>query len=85
MTTKEQRLTVEEATCAVQRLVDWADNEEGVSTFSKFLSLTGLMEQDGTVWATPLGYLEADLLAQALKGWATHPQGVASYLDDQSL
>jgi len=85
MQTEEQRLTIEEATYAVQRLHDWADNEDGVSTFSKFLSLTGLMEQDGTVWATSLGYLEADLLAQALKAWATHPQDVASYLDDQSL
>lgn len=83
MNTTETRLTVEEALYAVERLMDWADNESGVSTFTKFLSLTGLGE--GTVWASELGYLEASMLASALEAWATHPIDVQNWLFDQCI
>jgi hypothetical protein len=89
MTTKEQeRLTVEDALYAVERLLAWQDSEarnEGPSTFAKFLSLTGNLEQEGTVWAEPCGYLECSLLASALEAWATHPNDVRGWLASQGV
>ena len=79
-TTTETRLTVEDALYAVERLADWADNESGVSTFAKFLSLTGLGE---TYWASDLGCLEASLLAAALEAWATHPNDVRGWVEQR--
>lgn len=84
MGTTETRLTVEEALYAVERLLDWADNESGVTTFAKFLSLTGLGGEI-TVWASSLGYLEASMLATALEAWATHPNDVQNWLCDQGI
>jgi hypothetical protein len=88
MTTETtQRLTVADALYAVERLRDWADSEssDAPSTFAKFLSLTGCMEQDGEVWATPCGYLECSLLAAALEAWATHPNDVRQWLDSELI
>ena len=82
-----ERLTVADALYAVERLRDWADNEadNAPSTFAKFLSLTGLMEQEGEVWATPCGFLECSVLAAALEAYATHPNDVRNWLDNQSI
>ena len=88
MTTKEQeRLTVEDALYSVERLMDWADNEDQSkpSTFCKFLSLTGNLEQEGAAWAEPCGYLECSLLASALEAWATHPNDVRDWLASQGV
>lgn len=88
MTTKEQeRLTVADAVYAVERLLDWADNEapDQPSTFAKFLSLTGNLEQNGELWATSCGYLECSLLAAALEAWATHPNDVRDWLASQGV
>ena len=84
--TTEQRLTVEDAIYAVERLQNWADNEDQgkPSTFAKFLSLTGNLER-GAIWAMDCGYLECSLLASALEAWATHPNDVRKWLDDQCL
>jgi len=85
MTTKEQRLSVADALYAVEQLRDWADSEDDrqPSTFSKFLSLTGNLEQEGAVWAEFCGYLECSMLASALEAWATHPNDVRSWLYQQ--
>lgn len=74
-------MTVEAALYAVERLRDWADNEDQAkpSTFAKFLSLTGNSKR-GTFWATDCGYLECSLLATALEAWATHPNDVSQWL-----
>jgi hypothetical protein len=88
MTTKEQEwLTVEDALYAVERLRDWADNEDNrqPSTFAKFLSLTGNLEQDGALWAMPCGYLECSMLAAALEAWATHPNDVRDWLYQEGI
>jgi hypothetical protein len=88
MTTKEkERLTVADALYAVERLLDWANNEAmgQPSTFAKFLSLTGNLEQEGAVWAEPCGYLECSLLASALEAWATHPNDVRDWLAGQGV
>lgn len=88
MTTKEQeRLTVEDALYAVERLRDWADSEahDQPSTFAKFLSLTGNLEQEGTLWAEPCGYLECSMLAAALEAWATHPNDVRDWLYQEGI
>lgn len=88
MTTKEQeRLTVEDALYAVERLRDWADSEadDQPSTFAKFLSLTGNLEQEGTLWAEPCGYLECSMLADALEAWATHPNDVRNWLHQEGI
>ena len=85
-TTTEQRLSVADALYAVERLRDWADNEDQAkpSTFAKFLSLTGNSER-GTIWAGDCGYLECSLLAAALEAWATHPNDVSQWLADQEF
>lgn len=88
MTTKEQeRLSVADALYAVERLRDWADSEDDrqPSTFAKFLSLTGNLEQDGALWAESCGYLECSMLAAALEAWATHPNDVRNWLADQGI
>ena len=88
MATKEQeRLTVEDALYAVERLLTWQDSEDQSkpSTFCKFLSLTGNLEQEGAVWAEPCGYLECSLLASALEAWATHPNDVRDWLASQGV
>ena len=88
MTTKEQteRLTVADALYAVERLMDWADNEATghPSTFAKFLNLTGNLDQY-SVWAEPCGYLECSLLASALEAWATYPNDVRNWLASQGV
>lgn len=89
MTTKEiERLSVPDALYAVERLMNWADSEarnEGPSTFAKFLSLTGNLEQGGETWASPCGYLECSMLASALEAWATHPNDVRDWLAGQGI
>ena len=87
-TTTTQRLSVEDAIYAVERLLSWADNEDQVTTFDKFLCLTGIWEVGGEVWVTEgghweCGYLECSLLAAALEAWATHPNDVRQWLVDQ--
>ena len=68
-------MTLADALYAVERLHSWADNETSPTTFAKFCSLIG-SSQYRQVWATPLGYLEADLLAKALDAWATYPNEI---------
>lgn len=86
MATTETRLTVDQAIYACERLLSWADSEaQGQpSTFAKFLSLTGNLE-GGALWAMPCGYLECDMLAQALQAWATHPNDIRDWLADQCI
>lgn len=88
MTTKEtERLSVADALYAVERLLHWADSEahDKPSTFAKFLSLTGNLEQGGAVWAWDCGYLECSMLAAALEAWATHPNDVRDWLASQGV
>ena len=85
-TATEQRLTVEQAIYAVDRLLSWQDSEDchpNASTFGKFLSLIGY--GNGTVWAAPCAYLECSLLATALEAWATHPTDIRDWLDSQGV
>ena len=87
MNTEDQRVTVSDALYAIERLRDWGDNEaqDQPTTFSKFLSLTGNLEQDGTLWAEPCGFLECSMLAAALEAWATHPDDVRDWLRSRGL
>jgi hypothetical protein len=84
MATTETRLTVEQATYAVERLLSWADSEDDrkPSTFSIWCSLTG---NGGTLWAFDRGYLECDMLAQALQAWATYPNEIRDWLADNCI
>ena len=84
MQTTETRLTVDQAIYAVERLISWIDSEDDrqPSTFAVWLSLTG---NGGTLWATNRGYLECDMLAQALQAWATYPHEVRDWLADQGI
>ena len=86
-TEEQERLSVADALYAVERLMDWADSEsqDQPSTFAKFLSLTGNLEQEGTLWAEPCGYLECSMLAAALEAWATHPNDVRDWLANQGV
>ena len=79
-----QNKKMEDALYAITRLHDWADNEHGVTTFQKFCSLIGLSEYR-QVWATPLGCLEGDMLADALKAWATYPNEVKAHIYGECL
>jgi hypothetical protein len=87
MKTEEQRISIPDALDAVERLRDWGDSEahDKPTTFSKFLSLTGNLEQDGTLWAESCGFLECSMLATALEAWATHPNDVREWLRNQGL
>ena len=87
MTTTETCLTVDQATYAVERLLSWADSEDDrkPSTFAIWLSLTGNLEQGGAVWAMDRGYLECDMLAQALQAWATYPNEIRDWLADNCI
>ena len=87
MTVTEERISVEDAIYAVERLMDWANHEDQrkPSTFSKFLSLTGNLEQGGAVWAFDCGYLECSMLASALEAWATHPNDIRNWLDNECI
>ena len=84
MATTETRLTVEQAIYAVERLLSWADSEDDrkPSTFAIWCSLTG---NGGTLWAFDRGYLECDMLAQALQAWATYPNEIRDWLADQCI
>jgi hypothetical protein len=84
MTTTETRLTVKQALYSVERLLSWADSEDDrkPSTFALWLSLTG---NGGTLWAFDRGYLECDMLAQALQAWATYPNEIRDWLADQGI
>ncbi len=75
-------MTSDEAIYAFQRLLDWADNEDGTktTTWDLFLSLTNHLEGDD-VEAKPLGYLEGDLLARALAGWSSYPKCLVEFLE----
>ena len=77
---KNQKL--ENALYAIERLHDWADNEQGVTTFQKFCSLIGLSEYR-QVWASPVGHLEGDLLADALKAWTRYPKEVKAFIYEE--
>ena len=64
----------------VDRLFCWADNENHPSTYLIFLVLTGHLEAD---FIRPLGYLEASLLAKALKAWTTYPVDINDLIQKQ--
>lgn len=88
MTMTEERMSVADAIYAVERLLSWQDSEDrnpNGTTFTKFLSLTGNLEQGGAVWAASCGYLECSLLASALEAWAQHPADIRKWLDDQCI
>jgi hypothetical protein len=80
-------MTPADAIAAVKRLQEFVDHEDPdrPSTFAVFLSLTGNLEQGGTVEAGYLGYMEADMLSQALLGWCSYPLTVVEYLDSECL
>ena len=77
---KNQKL--EDALYAIERLHDWGDNEQGITTFHKFCSLIGLSSYR-QVWATPVGHLEGDLLADALKAWSNYPNEVRAHINNE--
>jgi len=62
-----------DAEYAVDRLFQWADNEQFPPTYAAFLILTGNI--DGH-FGKPLGWLEADLLAKALAAWTDYPDEI---------
>ena len=80
-------MTTAEAISAVKRLQNYAQHEsvDQPSTFSVFLLLTNNLEGNSTFEPGYLGYIEADLLAQALAAWATFPNEVNDYIDSECL
>jgi hypothetical protein len=80
-------MTSAEAISAVKRLQNYQQHEEAdeSSTFAVFLMLTNNLEGGGSFEPKYLGYLEADLLAQALAGWASFPNEVNDYIDSECL
>lgn len=80
-------MTIAEAISAVKRLQNYAQHESGdqPSTWSAFLMLTNNLEGNSTFEPGYLGYIEADLLAQALAGWASFPNEVNDYIDSECL
>jgi hypothetical protein len=88
-------MTLEEAISAVKRLqnfeqhevADQAANKFGYqsSTFAVFLMLTNNLEGGVKFEPNYLGHLEADLLAQALAGWASYPHEVNWLIDSECL
>ena len=62
--------TIRDAEHDVDRLFCWAEHEKHPSTYLIFLVLTGHLEAD---FIRPLDYLQASLLAKALKAWTTYP------------
>jgi hypothetical protein len=80
-------MTSAESISAVKRLQNYAQHEDvdQPSTFAVFLMLTNNLEGGGSFQPRPLGHLEADLLAQALAGWASFPNEVTDYLDSECL
>lgn len=76
-----------EAISAVKRLQNYAQHEDvkKPSTFAVFLLLTDNLEGGATFEPTYLGHLEADLLAQALAGWASFPNEVNRYIEGECL
>jgi len=61
---------IRDAEYDVDRLFCRADNENHPSTYLIFLVLTGNLEAD---FIRPLDYLQASLLAKALRAWTTYP------------
>ena len=80
-------MTSAESISAVKRLQNYAQHEDAdqPSTFAVFLMLTNNLEGGGSFEPHCLGHLEADLLAQALAGWASFPNEVTDYLDSECL
>jgi hypothetical protein len=80
-------MTLAESISAVKRLQNYEQHEnvDQPSTFSVFLMLTNNLEGEATFKPAYLGHLEADLLAQALAGWASFPSEVTDYLDSECL
>jgi hypothetical protein len=80
-------MTTAEAISAVKCLQNCAQYEDvdQPSTFAVFLMLTNNLEGNSTFEPGYLNYMEADLLAQALAGWASFPNEVTDYLDSECL
>lgn len=75
-------MTAEDKTKAYQRLLEWADNEDGTktTTWDLFLSLTNHFHGEN-VETKPLGFLEGDLLARALAAWSSDPKALVKFLE----
>ena len=80
-------MTTSEAISAVKLLQNYEQHEnvDQPSTFSVFLMLTNNLEGNSKFEPSYLGHLEADLLAQALAGWASFPNEVNDYVDSECL
>ena len=71
-------MNYQEALYHMDRLCDWAANEEGPSTYDKFLALIG--EVYWPIRAKPLGFLEADMLGKALQAYGARPDAFKEHL-----
>lgn len=70
-------------------LFEWSENYAFPSPASLFLDLIGFSEENFGVTLCAnglpnLGYLECDYLGDALKEYATNPQGVSAWVEGWS-